>query len=598
MAGGLLNLIAIGNANIFLTGEPTKTFFRATYSKHTNFGLQKFRIDYNGSRDLRLTESSVFTFKIPRYAELLMDTYLVMTLPDIWSPVYPPIKAMQNVNGSISNEGRHTNNKWVPYEFKWIEDLGAQMIQEIEIRCGSFTLARYSGDYLSAMVNRDFTEDKKKLFREMTGDIKELNNPSSSFDRSNNYPNAFFDSHSTSTTGVEPSIRGRNLYVPLNAWFTMDSRCAFPLIATQYQEMEISITIRPIQDLFQVRDPLDLDMDGFEYEFPYIRPDFNQDRFQMFRFLQSPLKEHIYIAKDANGNYPSPESKYTQDFDHIPNYGQPDPDAYQHSINVWNADIHLLSTYAFLSKEEARKFAQEDQVYLVKEVFTHKFDNIYGSKKVKIETSGMVSNWMWYFQRNDINMRNEWNNYTNWPYKHLPNDLQLAPDSLAFQPTIIVNGKEKNVNTGLFISGNYSTENHKHIMETMGIVLDGKYRENTLPRGIFDYIEKYNRTPGYAKEGLYCYQFCLDTNPRSYQPSGAINLGKFKNVELEFVTFIPQIDTQNSNYQITCNEDGEAIAVNKSNWRLYEYTYNLVLFEERYNVMSFIGGTCGMMYAR
>jgi hypothetical protein len=74
MAGGLLNLIAIGNANIFLTGDPIKTFFRATYCKYTNFGLQKFRIDYNGTRDLRLTDPSTFVFKIPRYAELLMDT--------------------------------------------------------------------------------------------------------------------------------------------------------------------------------------------------------------------------------------------------------------------------------------------------------------------------------------------------------------------------------------------------------------------------------------------------------------------------------------------------------------------------------------------
>ena len=96
MAGGLLNLIAVGNANLFLTGDPTKTFFRSTYSKHTNFGLQKFRIDYTGTRDLRLTEPSVFTFKIPRYAELLMDTYLVVTLPNIWSPIYPPIKKIIN----------------------------------------------------------------------------------------------------------------------------------------------------------------------------------------------------------------------------------------------------------------------------------------------------------------------------------------------------------------------------------------------------------------------------------------------------------------------------------------------------------------------
>jgi hypothetical protein len=201
---------------------------------------------------------------------------------------------------------------------------------------------------------------------------------------------------------------------------------------------------------------------------------------------------------------------------------------------------------------------------------------------------------MWYFQRNDVNLRNEWNNYTNWPYKHLPSDVQIPPTVLLLNPP--ENGRR--INTGLFVSGNFNVENHKHIMESMGIILDGKYRENTLPRGIFDYIEKYARTNGYAKEGLYCYQFCLDTNPRNYQPSGAINLGKFKNIELEFVTFVPQIDTQNSNYDIVCNEDGEAIAVNKSNWRLYEYTYNLVLFEERYNIMSFVGGSCGMMYAR
>jgi hypothetical protein len=44
MAGGLLNLIAVGNANVFLTGNPDKTYFRIAYSKYTNFGLQKFRI--------------------------------------------------------------------------------------------------------------------------------------------------------------------------------------------------------------------------------------------------------------------------------------------------------------------------------------------------------------------------------------------------------------------------------------------------------------------------------------------------------------------------------------------------------------------------
>lgn len=558
MAGGLLNLIAVGNANIFLNGNPTKTFFTVTYSKYTNFGLQKFRIDYNGTRDLRLTEPSTFTFKIPRHAELLMDTYLVVTIPDIWSPVYPPTS--------------DTGNKWVPYEFRWIEDLGTHMIREIEVNCGSFTLARYSGDYLAAMVDRDFTAEKKALFNQMSGNTEHYNNPAVAYNRFNAYPNAFcreFAEDSTNTTtGVEPSIRGQNIYVPLNLWFCLNSRCAFPLVALQYNELEIRVTLRPIQELFQVRDVFDCSEE--DYTYPYVKPDFNQDRFQMYRFLQSPRKSFI---TDSN--------------------------AYLNEFNTWNSDVHLMSTYAFLSKDEAKLFASSDQVYLLKDVYTHKFDNIYGSKKVKLESTGMVTNWMWYFQRNDVNMRNEWSNYTNWPYRKMPSEIQIAPSdlitgttqsSLAFHP----DGE----NTGFFITGDYNVENQKHILQTMGIVLDGKYRENTMPRGVYDYIEKYVRTNGSAKEGLYCYQFCLDTNPKVYQPSGALNLGKFNTIELEFVTHIPQIDGERSSYDVICDENGNTIAVNKSNWRLYEYTYNLVLFEERYNILSFVGGNAGLLYSR
>jgi hypothetical protein len=91
MGGGLLNLISYGNQNIILSGNPSKTFFKCVYLKYTNFGLQKFRIDCEGSnRKLRETETSTFKFKVPRYADLLMDTYLVMDLPNIWSPILPP----------------------------------------------------------------------------------------------------------------------------------------------------------------------------------------------------------------------------------------------------------------------------------------------------------------------------------------------------------------------------------------------------------------------------------------------------------------------------------------------------------------------------
>ncbi len=162
MAGGLLNIISYGNQNVYLNGNPSKTFFKTTYKKYTNFGLQKFRTDFNGLRNLRMTQSSLFTFTIKRYAELLMDTYLVVTLPTIWSPIIPP---------------QNCEETWAPYEFKWIDNIGTQMIQEIEISVGGQILNRFSGNYLLAMIERDFSVTKKKLYDEMSGHTKELYDP-------------------------------------------------------------------------------------------------------------------------------------------------------------------------------------------------------------------------------------------------------------------------------------------------------------------------------------------------------------------------------------------------------------------------------------
>ena len=110
-----------------------------------------------------------------------------------------------------------------------------------------------------------------------------------------------------------------------------------------------------------------------------------------------------------------------------------DEENYESTISTWNADVHLLSTYCFLSKDEAQIFASKEQVYLIKDVFRYNFENVTGTKRIKLtSSSGMVSNWMFFLQRNDVNFRNEWSNYTNWPYENPPLDIaapqQIYPD--------------------------------------------------------------------------------------------------------------------------------------------------------------------------
>jgi hypothetical protein len=568
MAGGLLNLISEGANNVIIHGGPSqKTMFRATYNKITNFGLQKFRIDYDGLRDLRLSEESKFSFKIPRYAELLMDTYIVITLPHIWSPIYHPCA--------------QTNYQWSPYEFNWIHDIGTNIIKQVEIVCGNYTLQRYSGNYLGAMVERDFSATKKDLFNEMTGNVNELNAPRNANGRSGAYPNAYFQ---PGTLGAEPSIRGRTLYIPINMWFTLDSKCAFPMASLQYNELHINITLRSIEELYQVRDVFD-HTNGL----PLMRPNYTQNQFQLYRFLQTPPSDNL------------------------------DAENYENKTNGWNADIHILANYCFLSKEETRTFTSENQVYLIKDVIEHKYENVTGAKKLKVQSTGMVSNWIWYFQRNDAFMRNEWSNYTNWPYRQLPSNVELpttetnlgtsyAVNYTPYQNFKTINGAYTNdINqisepTGFQVTGGFKVENHKDILETAGILFNGEYRENLLTREVFDYVEKWTRTSSNARSGLYCYNFCLSSDSRKYQPSGAINMSKFKTIELEISTYVPPVNLERVQYDVICNADGVVIATNSpgqgGSWYMYEYNYNLVLFEERYNVLSFVGGYCGLMYAR
>ena len=560
MPGGILNLVSYGNQNVILNGNPSKTMFKCKYAKYTNFGLQKFRTDFDGLRTLRLNEASNFRFKISRYAELLMDTYLVVSLPNVWSPIVPP---ECNVSG-----------QWRPYEFKWIKNLGSQMIKEVKFTIGGQIIQKFSGQYLQNLVERDFNETKKHVYYNMTGNVPELNDPANSGTRLNVYPNAYYDN---TDLGPEPSIRARKLYIPLNIWFTLAAKMAFPLISLQYNELYIEVEMRPINELYVVRDVTNINMN-------YQQANQTDNLFQFYRFIQPPPNIELdYTNADKRTN--------------------------------WAADIHLISTYGFLDEDEMNVFATEEQQYLIKEVYEYSFPNVTGSKKVSLESLSMVANWMWYFQRSDDYMRNEWSNYSNWPYDYLPSDLQLPTEQNGFLPLIIPCGRgsytpaidpsgsgcfagQFDVPSNIYVTGQYNPGNQKDIMQNWALLLDGAYRENQLDSGIFNYVEKYARSTGNSPDGLYCYNFNLNTDPFDFQPSGAMNLSKFKVIEFEFNTYQPPLDPQAQVFTV-CNQlTGDIIGINKPTWRIYDYNYDLTVLEERFNVLSFIGGNAALMYAR
>jgi len=553
-----MQLVSEGQANIILNGNPSKTFWKATYLKYTNYGKQNFRLDYTGTPTLNLTTESTFNFSVKRYADLLMDCYISVTLPNIWSPIFPP-QSIENPDGSI------TYTPWSPYEFQWIENLGAQIIDRITITCGNQKLQEYSGRYLLASVQRDFSSQKLALFNEMIGNVPELNDPANYGTRVNTYPNAYY---TTSPAGAQPSIMGQTLYIPLGAWFNLKTQQAFPLVSLQYNELQISVTFRPINQWFTIRDVMD-----YANNFPVVAPNFNQYYMQFYRFLQTPPDEKL----GAN--------------------------SYVDTRTIWNSDINLNCTYCFLSNDESKLFAKNEQKYLFKQIYERPYYNITGQNKIDLDSIGMIVSWMFYLQRSDVNLRNQWSNYTNWPYNYMPQDVTPAPASGDYPnpfPSPIPLGPGTNPNgtpSNLYVTGVYNPQNIQYILVALGILLDGQYRENMLPSGVYNFVEKYVRTAGNAPQGLYCYNFCLDTSPYTLQPSGAMNMSRFTNVQFEFTTISPPLDPYAQVLTICDPTTGELVGINKPTWRIYNYNYNLYLMEERMNMVIFVGGNAGLLYA-
>ena len=571
MAGGLLSLIAIGDQNVMLTGNPTKSFFKSTYSKYTNFGLQKFRIDQVGQKELEVSKSITFSFKIERYGDLLMDTYLVVKLPPIWSPIL------------YYNKYTDISGTYRPYEFKWIKHIGCQLMEEVKIMIDGITIQKFSGAYLQNVVERDFDTHKKELFDIMTGNISELNDPANFNNRNNNYPNAFnINGTNTDISGIEPSIREYNLYIPINTWFTMSSFMSFPLICLQYSNLVIDFKLRPLKELFTIKDVLyDMSINTYKINnynnIPQIRALQTTTEYQFNRFINPPLYRDLSYGVDSYANL---------------------------TFRI-NSDIHLLCTQCFLDNSEREMFAKNSQNYLIKEVKEYSFTKVNKTNKIKLESNGLISSWMWYFQRSDVKSRNEWSNYTNWPYENsIPNDLKkvTTPDLsyVYYSPHFSYSGDiSKNIYYTDYSPTIYEQTNVCEIMKNFGIICDGKYREQTFDSGVFSKIEKYNKSNGpNSKVGLYYYNFALTTDPYKLQPNGAFNTNKFKTIEFEYNNYAnPPFDSSNIEFTTICDPaTGAVIATSKDPTNIYKYYYNLYIMEEKYNLLIFQNGFGGLLY--
>lgn len=655
MGGALMNIVSNSGLNNIFTGNPDKTFFKKTFLRFTNFGRQRLEINYGDVSYLKLQERQEFVFPIEYLGDLMIDSYFSINIPDIYSPLFtiPSIE----ISDGINSEPAIINCPFYhQFEFKWIENLGAQLIDKVQFLFDGRIIQEYSGDYIINRANRDYTKNNLDLFYKLIGNEKELNDPANANNRNGNYPNASFSGISDNDIniygGIEPSIKGRRIHIPINIWGCENPALGIPVIGLQYSKLQIKVVCKPLCDLFVVRNidyffnyyadwcnGINLNYYKF-YDAPYTRINPNDLRTQIFYFLQPPPRNVTAIGGNINDNQEKLQMTKNEFLEFIQNPQRAQvfynkladylinlqSSVYTNLNGTWDIGPKIITTNVFLENDERRYLSGKPQQYLITEIREQKVSNIAGDLKIKRDNAnGMLKNIMFYFKRSDIYLRNEWSNYTNWPYNNkmpFPNLLYvdvISNINNVNYPTIC-NNNRININSLIenTVTGPTRPENDKEILLNFTIMFNNFEREKYLEAGVYNYLDKYSRILGKSKENLYNYSFELHTNNCNINPTGGINTSKYSNIEWQFSTINPYTSNNviNSNLNILSNcllepvcsnnksifkntegvcppeipEHFRIIGANRVYWDNFEYNYDFYISEERYNIIEFSGG--------
>ena len=598
MPGGLLQLVAIGAQNELINGNPSMTHFRAVYRRHTNFAMEAIRMTF-GSSNLEFAQTTKRTIscRIDRYAQMLHDTYFVVTLPDIWSPLY-----FLNTNAPPTGYDQRSNS--IGYEFKWVENIGYNLIDSVEITANGQVLQRLTGEWLKFYSYLTHDPNKRKIVDEMVGNVSELNDPANAYDRINQYPHAItplnFPGGIPNTKTPEPSIRSRQLVIPLHFWFCENPGMALPLVSMQNSDIAINVTFRPLNELYTVIDVNPLSTTYGQR----VRPEMTS---------YNPL--FPTTTYDGIGRFLSPPSVTGA--------------STNTSLTTFFPDPYLEGNFIYLTEMEMAQLATADQTFLVKTVtFVNNPGQYGGNSDIEIPFFNLVTRIVWSAQRSDKILTNDWDNYTNWddPYRAPFTTTGTAND--AYSSEIY----STQTQTYLYSSGQLQiTSVYPRDAVTQGqLLLDGKERFSVKPTSYFSLIQMYKHTTGNAPEipGVYMYSFALNND--LYQPSGAINGSMFNKVALRLTLQQPlptaaavaaqqtvcilkstvfssnpvvvtaaQLALRNPDGTLLYPPDTIVSVVRNTNGDniIFEYTYNLGVYVEAINFLRIVSGLANFVFA-
>jgi hypothetical protein len=227
MGGGLMQLVAYGAQDVYLTGNPQITFWKVTYRRYTNFAIESIEQTFNGQADFGRRVQCI----ISRNGDLAYRTYLQVTLPEI--------NQLMGLGAFVLGQGQGVYARWLDFP-------GEQLVAQVEVEIGGQRIDRQYGDWMHIWNQLTMTAEQERGYYKMIGNTTQL-----TFITDPSFAEVDGPCDSLAPRQVcapRNALPETTLYVPLQFWFCTNPGLALPLIALQYHEVKINLDIRPIDE--------------------------------------------------------------------------------------------------------------------------------------------------------------------------------------------------------------------------------------------------------------------------------------------------------------------------------------------------------------
>ena len=558
MGGGLIQLVAYGSQDMYLTGNPQITFFKSVYRRHTNFAVESIKNIFNGTTNFGQEISAV----IDRSGDLIHKQYLQVGIPAVDLAVHTAGESGQYV------------------AFRWLNWLGHILVKHVELSIGGQEIDKHHGDWLHVWNELTQTAEQGSAYAEMVGNVPKLTQIQSC--------------NTTDSTSTE----AYTLYIPLQFWFNRHPGLALPIISLQNTDVKINVKFRSFDECIWATkqnnaadSPYNAAIGGNVFTNSSDKPELGDvflytdyiflDTAERRRFSQVQHEYLIEQVQRKNGTIAKNALNALN-----PSYIR---FKFNHPIKeiIWTVQPKVHRDKAYSQARGGRQYFNYTDAWDYSG-FTGTPTGFYGPglKGGKnssnllwgvptVKSTGSLNNTNNTWEETNINASSTNENvgygdvqkYTKTSYTNLYNERTFEQ---LFGPALAQPESENSV--GLINATDnelYLSDGGKNPVSKAKIKLNGNDRFNEREGFYFNTVQPYQHHTGAPAVGINVYSFAL--KPEDYQPSGTCNFSRLDHTELEL-----HLTTD-----ATSKDNGAEI-----------FIYGL-----NYNVLRIMSGMAGLAYS-